>query len=129
MATLFKKVAARFPVSVQHELRRHYYALQIKRGRFQTEEQEFRMLESMVSPGDWVIDVGANVGHYTAKLSRLVGASGRVIAFEPVPRTFELLTANARQFPHANVTLMNAALSDKPAAVCMDVPDCENGAY
>jgi FkbM family methyltransferase len=129
MATLFKRVAARFPVSVQHELRRHYYALQIRRGRFQTEEQEFRLLESMVSLGDWVIDVGANVGHYTAKLSRLVGAAGRVIAFEPVPRTFELLTANARQFPHANVTLMNVALSDKPATVCMDVPECEGGAY
>ena len=24
---------------------------------------------------------------------------------------------------------MNVALSDKPASICMDVPDCENGAY
>lgn len=129
MSTLFKRVAARFPVSVQHELRRHYYAWQIKRGRFRTEEQEFRLLESFVSPGDWVIDVGANVGHYTAKLSRLVGPAGRVLAFEPVPRTFELLTANARQFPHANVTLLNVAASDRPATMAMDVPDVESGAY
>ena len=129
MSTLFKRVAARFPVSVQHELRRHYYAWQIKRGRFRTEEQEFRLLESFVSPGNWVIDIGANVGHYTAKLSRLVGPAGRVLAFEPVPRTFELLTANARQFPHANVTLMNVAVSDKPATMAMDVPDVQSGAY
>jgi FkbM family methyltransferase len=129
MSTLLKRVAAHFPVSVQHELRRHYYAWLIKRGRFRTEEQEFRLLESFVSPGDWVIDVGANVGHYTGKLSRLVGPSGRVLAFEPVPRTFELLTANARQFPHANVTLMNVAISDKPATASLDVPTGQGGAY
>ena len=129
MSTLLKRVAAHFPVSVQHELRRHYYAWLIKRGRFRTEEQEFRLLESFVSPGDWVIDVGANVGHYTGKLSRLVGPDGRVLAFEPVPRTFELLTANARQFPHANVTLMNVAISDKPATASLDVPAGQSGAY
>jgi FkbM family methyltransferase len=129
MSTLLKRVAAHFPVSVQHELRRHYYAWLIKRGRFRTEEQEFRLLESFVSPGDWVIDVGANVGHYTGKLSRLVGPNGRVLAFEPVPRTFELLTANARQFPHANVTLMNVAISDQPATASLDVPEGQSGAY
>lgn len=129
MSTLLKRVATHFPVSVQHELRRHYYAWQIKRGHFRTEEQEFRLLESFVSPGDWAIDVGANVGHYTAKLSRLVGAAGRVLAFEPVPRTFELLTANARQFPHPNVTLMNVAISDKATTMAMDVPEVEGGAY
>ena len=129
MSQLLKRVAARFPASIQHELRRHYYAWQIRRGHFRTEEQEFRLLESFVAPGDWVIDVGANVGHYTAKLSGLVGPAGRVVAFEPVPRTFELLTANSRQFPYTNVTLMNVALSDKPATANMDVPAGEGGAY
>ena len=33
---LFKRVAARFPRQIQHELRRHYYAWQIRRGRFRS---------------------------------------------------------------------------------------------
>jgi FkbM family methyltransferase len=129
MPHLLKRVAARFPTSMQHELRRHYYAWQIRRGRFRTHEREFEMLAEFVGPGDWVADVGANVGHYTARLSRLVGPGGRVLAFEPVPRTFELLAANSRHFPHANVTLMNLALSDAPQLCGMEVPGGEGGAY
>lgn len=129
MSNVLKRVAARFPRQIQHELRRHYYSWQIRRGRFATHEREFQMLESFVAAGDWAIDVGANVGHYASRLSKLVGPSGRVIAFEPVPRTFELLTANARQFPYPNVTLMNVALSDTPVVASMDVPTGEGGAY
>ena len=39
-----------------------------------------------VRPGDWVIDVGANVGLLTAHLCHLTGSRGRVWAIEPVPR-------------------------------------------
>ncbi len=129
MPNLLRRVALRFPTSMQHELRRHYYAWQIRRGSFRTQEREFEMLAEFVGPGDWVADVGANVGHYTARLSRLVGPTGRVLAFEPVPRTFELLAANARHFPHANVTLMNVALSDAPQVAGMEVPEGEGGLY
>jgi FkbM family methyltransferase len=129
MPKLLKQVAARFPAPWQHELKRHYYAWQIRRGRFRTAEQEFQLLESFVAPGDWVIDVGANVGHYTAKLSRLAGRTGRVLALEPVPKTFELLTQNSRLFPYANVTLLNVAATDTPAALGMEVPGGEAGAY
>jgi FkbM family methyltransferase len=129
MPHLLKRVAAQFPHSIQHELKRHYYAWQIRRGAFRSPERELEMLERFVSSGDWVIDVGANVGHYTARLSKLVGPAGRVIAFEPVPRTFELLTANARQFPHSNVTLMNVALLDAASIAAMEVPSGEGGAY
>lgn len=129
MAQLLKRVAATFPRPIQHELKRHYYAWQLHRGRFRTEEQEYRLLESLVGLGDWAIDVGANVGHYTARLSKLVGPAGRVLAFEPVPRTFELLAANARQFAHQNVTLMNAAITNVPGVVNMEVPDVDAGSY
>src|SRR5262249_57294244 len=53
----------------------------------------------------------------------------RVLACEPVPRTFELLAANSRHFPHANVTLMNVALSDAAQVAGMEVPGGEGGAY
>jgi len=44
-----------------------------------------RAFSRLVRPGDTIVDVGANVGYFAALLARWVGASGRVIAFEPVP--------------------------------------------
>src|SRR5882672_7947426 len=43
-------------------------------------------------PGDTVFDVGANIGFFTALAARRVGASGRVLAFEPHPLNFAALS-------------------------------------
>jgi len=126
---MFKKIASHFPAGWQHELKRQYYAWQIRTGRFHTGELEFQLLHSLVQAGDWVIDVGANVGHYTARMSRLVGAAGRVLAFEPVPKTFRLLAANARLFAHENVTLLNVAVSQRATLSGIEVPSIQSGAY
>jgi FkbM family methyltransferase len=75
-----------------------------------------------VKPGDWVLDVRANVGHYSHRLSDLVGPAGRIFAFEPVRETFELLTANVARFAHANVTLLNVTASDTARTVGMTAP-------
>ena len=40
-----------------------------------------------VKPGMWVADVGANHGYFTLLLADIVGAQGRVAAFEPHPTT------------------------------------------
>lgn len=45
----------------------------------------------LIRPDDVVIDVGANIGVITALMGRLVGNSGHVLAFEPVPTLFEVL--------------------------------------
>ncbi|HEY6045537.1 MAG TPA: hypothetical protein VIU65_02980, partial [Pyrinomonadaceae bacterium] len=79
------------PSSWQLEIRRHLYRRQIRRGVFTTHEPEYGLLSSFLSDGDWAIDIGANIGHYTKGMSDLVGARGRVIAFEPVADTFTLL--------------------------------------
>ena len=38
-----------------------------------------------------VLDVGANIGIYTEFLAKLVGPSGRVVAFEPEQQNMERL--------------------------------------
>ena len=124
---LFKKIAARLPDRWQTELKRSYFARQIRRGHFLTDEPEYSILDRLIHPGDWVIDIGANVGHYTKRFSEIVGPDGRVIAFEPVPKTFSLLSANAQLFAHANVTLINAAVSDKFDVVGMALPTFPTG--
>jgi FkbM family methyltransferase len=110
------------PAQWQHELKRLHFRRQIRRGEFLTWEPEYSMLSSLISPGDWVVDVGANVGHYTKRFAELVGPAGRVIAFEPVPETFALLVANLSTVPLSNITLINAAASEGTGLVSMSIP-------
>ncbi len=44
-----------------------------------------QLLEMFVRSGAVVFDIGANIGYFVLALSRLVGPSGRIIAFEPHP--------------------------------------------
>lgn len=127
MTDLLKRLAAGLPARWQEELKRLHFSREIRRGHFETSEPEFRMLESFLSPGDWAIDVGANIGHYTKRLSDLVGPTGRVLAFEPVSDTFALLTANAGMFAHRNVTLLNCAASNRSSIAGIQIPAFATG--
>ncbi len=66
-----------------------------------------------VCPGDFVIDVGANIGWFTLLMSRMVGENGLVLAFEPDPRNFEVLSENVALNAIQNVQAVEVALSDK----------------
>jgi FkbM family methyltransferase len=127
MMALLKQIAARLPSTWQADLKRIYFRRQIRRGVFRTDEPEYDILPSLITSGDWAIDIGANVGQYTKRFSELVGPRGRVIAFEPVPATFSLLAANIQYFAHPNVTLINAAASDKSHIVGMSIPEFSTG--
>jgi FkbM family methyltransferase len=125
--SFFKNLTAKLPLSWQLEIRRHLYHRQIRRGAFITYEPEYGLLDSLLAEGDWTIDVGANIGHYTKRMSELVGEAGRVIAFEPVADTFSLLASNIRLYQHQNVSLFNAAVSDKSGITRILVPQFANG--
>jgi FkbM family methyltransferase len=89
---------------------------------------EKRLYISILRKGDVVIDAGANVGYFTMLFSDLVGARGRVHAFEPVPATFGLLSENVRQFPYyTNVSLNCAALGDSDQKTKIFIPDGDHG--
>jgi len=47
--------------------------------------------------GDVVFDVGANIGKYALHCGRLVGKNGKVYAFEPSDRPFELLSKSIKE--------------------------------
>ena len=122
-----KRLVAYMPIRWQQGLKRKYYAYKIYQGRFHADEPEYQHLESFISKGDWVLDIGANIGHYTLKFSSLVGENGRVFAIEPVPETFELLAANVQRLPFKNVTLLNVAASDHPSIISMEIPFFDTG--
>jgi FkbM family methyltransferase len=124
---ILKQLTKRFPRGVQQELKRHYFAWKIHTGRFTSEEPEYRLLDRYVHAGDWTLDIGANVGYYTARMSELAGSNGRVLAFEPILESFELLAANSRLFPFKNTTLFNVAVSDRTNIVGMSIPMWDSG--
>jgi FkbM family methyltransferase len=52
------------------------------------------VLPAALKPGGSFVDIGANIGYFTLIAAGLVGAGGRVIAIEPIPRTSDRLRAN-----------------------------------
>lgn len=49
------------------------------------------VIVALLRPGDFVLDVGANVGTLCLPAARRVGPGGRVLAIEPTPRTAAVL--------------------------------------
>ena len=80
-----------------------------------------------VKPGDTFVDAGANVGYYTIIGSRLVGAKGKVYAFEPEPQSFEMLQRNVRLNGLTNVVLEQKALSDRKGVIKLFIADQNKG--
>ena len=62
-----------------------------------------------IQPGWICFDVGANYGYFTTLFSELVGPRGRVIAFEPNPRTLDCLRRSCSQL--ANVQISGLVVS------------------
>lgn len=74
------------------------------------ERETTAQIDRLVKPGMVVLDIGAHVGYYARRCARLVGESGRVIAFEPHPRTFKTLSENVAGAP--NVTPLQLAVAE-----------------
>ncbi|MEX2323774.1 MAG: hypothetical protein WEA29_08420 [Acidimicrobiia bacterium] len=52
------------------------------------------LMRTRLSEGDTAVDIGARLGYHTLLMSRAVGPTGRVVAFEPDRRLASLLTHN-----------------------------------
>jgi FkbM family methyltransferase len=65
-------------------------------------------LQVFLSPGDTFIDVGGHIGYHAVLGASLVGAQGRVIAFEADPQNFARLRDHLGPFPWA--TAVNRAV-------------------
>lgn len=53
-------------------------------------------LRQRIRPGQIALDIGANIGVWVVQLAAMVGAGGRVFAFEPNPRSREMLSFHIR---------------------------------
>jgi len=75
------------------------------------EQETMRHVQTLLGPGMMVLDVGAHIGFYARQCAELVGHSGRVIAFEPHPRTYAVLQANVSRF--SQVTALQMAIAEE----------------
>lgn len=88
------------------------------------------LIQSELRPGMSAIDIGANIGYFTVLMSRSVGASGSVLAVEPVPVNYQLLMANLSINLVANVEVVAMAADREHREVRMVLPIAGNlGSY
>jgi FkbM family methyltransferase len=79
-------------------------------GSFELEKQQ--RLRDRLRKGMTVFDIGAHVGFYTLLMSRAVGDSGKVFAFEPWPANITDCLAHVRMNRMANVVVVPAAVGN-----------------
>ena len=86
-------------------------------------ENEFISLESLIFPGNTVVDVGAYIGTHSVFFGQKVGPSGWVYSLEPQRNIYNLLCANVAINNLLNVKCINAAASDKKSSARMPILD------
>ena len=81
------------------------------------EKAETKFFQTACRKGMTFLDVGANIGYYTALAARAVGPNGKVIALEPDPESFQYLKQTIAANAVGNVLAFPIAASDVPATL------------
>ncbi len=124
---LAKRIAYRvLPGSLLRRVQLWYHTRAISKFKIE-EEPDLAIVRHLVRQGEFAIDAGANLGIYTRFLSEFVGIEGKVISFEPIPDTYDLLTELRRRLQLKNVNCHQRALSNKSALVAMQIPHFKDG--
>lgn len=79
-------------------------------------------MKTYLVPGDYVIDVGSNIGTTTLSAALSVGAEGKVFSFEPNPRIFMYQKENISLNNLRNVEIHNLAIGNESGKIyLMDI--------
>ena len=81
------------------------------------EKAETKFFQTACHSGMTFLDVGANIGYYTALAARAVGPNGKAIALEPDPESFKYLEQTIAANAVGNVQAFPIAASDVPATL------------
>src|SRR6266850_587073 len=101
----------RLPSGAWFLARSDYMGAAVVYGGFELAESAF--VGRFIRPGMTVLDIGAHHGFYTLFFSKLVGSSGKVIAFEPSPRERRALRLNVGLNRRKNVVIQGLALGER----------------
>lgn len=86
-------------------------------------QEESNLYITLIKPGSTAVEVGAGCGYFTNLISRIVGPSGRVLAFEPERNNFHLLCGNIAINDILNVRCFQNALSKENGQI--NVPEID----
>lgn len=110
--TVPEEFVADVPDRGRFAFRRNHWDLSRYFGMFELEESVF--LKQVVGPGMQVIDVGANVGWYTALFFQRIGPQGKLLSIEPDPTNFARLEAyHALQGSPSHFHLLQTAVAER----------------
>jgi FkbM family methyltransferase len=73
---------------------------------------DLKLFNKFLNKGDYFIDAGANIGWHTLFGSKVVGNDGKVFAFEPNDKNFNLLESNVKLNKLTNVSVVKSAVTD-----------------
>jgi FkbM family methyltransferase len=76
----------------------------------------------LVPKGGVVLDIGANIGRFTAFIAPAVGKTGAVYSFEPVAMSSRILSFYVKLHRLKQVTVVKAAVSDRSGIASITVP-------
>lgn len=76
------------------------------------EPEKSTTIQAMVGEGKVVYDIGAHVGYFSVLMSGVVGAEGRVVAFEPRPLNLAYLRRHVRINRCRNVQIVEACVGE-----------------
>ena len=71
------------------------------------------VMDRVLQKGDVFVDVGANIGYLSAYAAGIVGTSGQVHAFEPVPEYFDRLRSVSDANPDYDIKVNQCALGER----------------
>lgn len=71
-----------------------------------------KIISKKLKKGMVCVDIGANIGYYALLESKIIGSTGKVIAIEPAPNTFNYLEKNLKYRHQSKFQTHNFACSD-----------------
>ena len=91
------------------------------------ERAELAFVASQIRPGMTAVDVGANVGLFTAVLTEAVGASGTVFPLQPDPESFGYLQQTIALNRFRNVWAVQAAAGEAAGPLTLHTNSVNRG--
>ncbi|MEO9947644.1 MAG: FkbM family methyltransferase [Roseobacter sp.] len=85
------------------------------------------IVDKCVSPGDVCLDIGANLGLVSLRMSDRVGPLGLVHAFEPQPRMQSYLKRTMDENGIKNIKLHGIALGEEKGTLPLSIPKSNAG--
>ncbi len=77
------------------------------------EPETVAIIQSLLRPGDRVLEIGACYGYFTMIMSHCVGPRGSVVSIESIPRHYQIVQHNLQMNAVSNVKLHNLFISSE----------------